>query len=107
MQVRVALAEVFGKASYRIAGSLIAMVAVLVLAWSGQVATLFPEGGLYLNADVWILLGLGAAAILIGLTVPMHWFAWRRSALTVGGKGTGALGLLFSVGSMSCCAPLL
>lgn len=107
MQARRALAEVFGPTRSRIAGFLIALVAALLLAWSGQVATVFPEGGLYWNADVWTLLGLAATAILLGVTVPMHWFAWRRSALTAGGQGIGALGLLFSVGSMSCCAPLL
>ena len=102
-----ALREVFGRPAYGAAAIMVALLSAALLAWSGQVVTVFPEGGIFVDAGVLTLVGLGLAALLLGLTFPLHWYAWRRSRRAAKAGGIGALGALFSVGSLSCCAPLL
>lgn len=102
-----ALREVYHRPGYLAAAVCLAFLSAAILAWSGQVVTVFPEGGVFIDADAWTVLGLVGAAILLGVTLPLHWFAWRRSAGTGAAQGIGALGTIFSVGSLSCCAPLL
>lgn len=102
-----ALHEVYRRPGYLAAAVILALGSGALLAWSGQVVTVFPQGGVFIDADVWTVLGLGGAAVLLGATLPLHWFAWRRSAGTAAAQGMGILGTVFSVGSLSCCAPLL
>lgn len=102
-----ALREVYHRPGYLAAAVLLALASAALLVWSGQVVTVFPQGGVFIDADAWTVVGLGGAALLLGLTLPLHWFAWRRSAGTAAAQGMGVLGTLFSVGSLSCCAPLL
>ncbi len=102
-----ALREVYRRPGYVSAAVLIALVSAALLAWSGQIITVFPQGGLFIEADRWTVVGVTGAALLLGLTIPLHWFAWRRSAGAAAAQGIGALGALFSIGSLSCCAPLL
>jgi len=97
---------VFSRPAYLAAGVAITLASALLLAWSGEALTVFPEG-LYLSADPLALGGLVLASILLGLSIPLHWFAWRRAAQTAAAQGVGALGALLSLGSLSCCAPLL
>ncbi len=107
MVARHALHEVYRRPAYLAAAIAIASLSAGILVWSGQVVAVFPQGGLFLNADPFTLMGLGVAALLLGITIPLHWFAWRRSAGAAAAQGVGGLGALFSVGSLSCCAPLL
>ncbi len=56
--------------------------------------------------------GLGEMHSQLGVdgfdfSLPLHWFAWRRSAGMATAQGMGLLGTLFSIGSLSCCAPLM
>jgi hypothetical protein len=101
------LREVFGRPAYAASAVAIALLSAALLAWSGQVVTVFPEGGVFVDADVLTITGLGLAALLLGVTFPLHWYAWRRSRRAARAGGIGALGAVFSVGSLSCCAPLL
>lgn len=107
MRIPEALLEVYRRPAYAASALVIAAVAAALLVWSGQVLAIFPEGGVFINAAPATLIGLGLAAILLGVTIPLHWYAGRRSAQTASGHGIGAVGALFSVGSLSCCAPLL
>ncbi len=102
-----ALREVYHRPGYLAAAVILALASAALLAWSSQVVTVFPQGGVFIDADAWTVVGLGGAALLLGVTLPLHWFAWRRSAGTAAAQGMGVLGTLFSVGSLSCCAPLL
>jgi cytochrome c biogenesis protein CcdA len=102
-----ALREVYHRPGYLAAAVILALLSATVLAWSGQLITVFPQGGVFIDADAGTVLGLGGAAVLLGVTLPLHWFAWRRSAGTAAAQGMGILGTVFSVGSLSCCAPLL
>jgi len=102
-----ALHEVYRRPGYLAAAGFLTLASAALLAWSGQVVTVFPQGGLFIDADPWTVVGLGVAAALLGVTLPLHWFAWRRSASTAAAQGMGVLGAVFSVGSLTCCAPLL
>jgi len=107
MQPVHALGEVFNRPAYTASAVAVALLSAALLAWSGQVVTVFPEGGIFVDAGAFTLVGLGLAALLLGVTLPLHWYAWRRSRRAAAAGGIGALGAVFSVGSLSCCAPLL
>ena len=79
----------------------------ILLVWSSQIVTVFPQGGLFLDVDALTLSSMALAAVLMGITLPLHWFAWRRTRVVAPASGLGVVGTLFSVGSLSCCAPLL
>ena len=99
--------EVYRQRTYQLAAIIGAAAMAILLAWSSQIVTVFPEGGLFLDADVVTLVSIALAAGLLGITLPLHWFAWRRARLGASASGLGVVGTLFSVGSLSCCAPLL
>ncbi len=107
MNASLALREVYRRPGYLVAGVLIAIGSAALLTWSGQIVTVFPQGGVFIDADGWTVLGVAGTALLLGLTSPLHWFAWRRSAGAAAAQGIGAFGALVGVGSLSCCAPLL
>jgi len=107
MQPVYALREVFGRPAYTAAAVAVALLSAVLLAWSGQLVTVFPEGGIFVDAGALTLAGLGLAALLLGLTFPLHWYAWRRSRRAAAAGSIGGLGAVFSLGSLSCCAPLL
>jgi hypothetical protein len=107
MQPIRALREVFNRPAYAASALSVALLSAALLAWSGQIVTVFPEGGIFVDAGVLTIVGLGLAALLLGVTFPLHWYAWRRSRRAATAGGIGALGAVFSVGSLSCCAPLL
>ena len=107
MQPIQALRVVFGRPAYAASAVTVALLSAALLAWTGQVVTVFPEGGIFVDAGVLTIVGLGLAALLLGVTFPLHWYAWRRSRRAAAAGGVGALGAVFSVGSFSCCAPLL
>ncbi len=107
MQPVHALREVFNRPAYTASAVAVALLSAALLAWSGQVVTVFPEGGIFVDAGALTIVGLGLTALLLGVTLPLHWYAWRRSRRAAAAGGIGALGAVFSVGSLSCCAPLL
>ncbi len=78
-----------------------------LLAWSSQIVTVFPQGGLFLDVDAVTLVAIALAAGLMGLTLTLHWYTWRRARAVAPASGIGVVGTLLSVGSLSCCAPLL
>lgn len=107
MVARDAFGDVYRRRSYRVAAIVCAAAMAFLLVWSGQIVTFYPQGGLFVAVDALTLAGVGLAAGLMGLTLPVHWYAWRRTRVVAPASGIGLVGTLFSVGSLSCCAPLL
>jgi hypothetical protein len=107
MVTRDSFVEVYRQRRYPAAAIAGAAAMAVLLAWSGQIVTLFPQGGLFLEADALTLVGVALAAGLVGVTIPLHWYAWRRARAVAPASGIGLVGTLFSAGSLSCCAPLL
>jgi hypothetical protein len=107
MLAKDSLMEVYRQRTYQVAAIIGAAAMAILLAWSSQIVTIFPEGGIFLDVDALTLVGITLAAILMGITLPLHWFAWRRARVVVPASGLGVVGTLFSVGSLSCCAPLV
>lgn len=99
--------EVYRQRTYQLAAIVGTAGMAVLLAWSSQIVTVFPQGGLFVDADALTLVGITLAAGLMGITLPLHWFAWRRTRVVAPATGLGLVGTLFSVGSLSCCAPLL
>lgn len=102
-----ALRLVYSQRGYRVAAVLIALLSFAILASSGQVISYFPQGGIFVDVDVITAAGLLLTSLLVGLTYPLHWFAWRKAQRSAAGQGIGAVGAVLGIGSMSCCAPLL
>ena len=107
MIARDSFMEVYRQRTYQLAAIVGAAGMATLLAWSSQIMTVFPQGGLFLDADALTLVSIALAAGLLGVTLPLHWFAWRRTRVVAPASGLGLVGTLFSVGSLSCCAPLL
>jgi hypothetical protein len=99
--------EVYRQRPYQLAAITGAAGMALLLVSSSQIVTVFPQGGLFLDVDVVTVVSMALAAGLMGITLPLHWFAWRRTRVLAPASGLGLVGTLFSVGSLSCCAPLL
>jgi len=99
--------EVYRQRTYQLAAIGGASGMAILLVWSSQIVTVFPQGGLFFDVDVLTLVSMAIAAGLMGITLPLHWFAWRRTRVVAPASGLGLVGTLFSVGSLSCCAPLL
>ena len=107
MIARDSFMEVYRQRTYQLAAIIGAVAMVIVLVWSSQIVTVFPQGGLFLDVDALTLVSIALAASLLGITLPLHWFAWRRARGVAPASGLGVVGTLFSLGSLSCCAPLL
>jgi len=99
--------EVYRQRTYQLAAISGASGMAILLVWSSRIVTVFPQGGLFFDVDVLTLVSMAIAAGLMGITLPLHWFAWRRTRVVAPASGLGLVGTLFSVGSLSCCAPLL
>ncbi len=99
--------EVYRQRTYQFAAIIAAAGMATLLVWTSQIVTVFPQGGLFLDVDILTLVSIAVAAGLMGITLPLHWFAWRRTRVVAPASGLGLVGTLFSVGSLSCCAPLL
>ena len=102
-----ALCEVYRRIPYVVAALMITLAVMSFLVWSANIITVFPTGGLFINADLFTVVAVVATALLLGLSIPLHWYAWRRAVASARGRGISALAALFSVGALSCCAPLL
>ncbi|HUZ70784.1 MAG TPA: hypothetical protein VMU65_13830 [Candidatus Saccharimonadales bacterium] len=98
---------VYGRGAYRMAAVLIALGAGALLVWSSAIVTIFPTGGIFIDADLLTLATIVITSLLLGASLPLHWYAWRRSVGSARSRGLGGLAALLSIGSLSCCAPLL
>jgi hypothetical protein len=107
MIARDSFMEVYRQRTYQLAAIISAVAMVILLAWSSQIVTVFPQGGLFLDVDALTLVSIALAASLLGITLPLHWFVWRRARVVAPASGLGVVATLFSLGSLSCCAPLL
>ncbi len=107
MVARDSFVEVYRQRTYQLAAVIGAAGMAILLGWSSQIVTVFPQGGIFLDVDALTLVSMALAAGLMGITLPLHWFAWRRTRVIAPASGLGLVGTLFSVGSLSCCAPLL
>ena len=107
MVAKASFMEVYRRKTYQLAAIAGAVVMALLLAGSSQIVTIFPQGGFFLDVDALTLVGIALAAGLMGVTLPLHWYAWRRMRVVAPASGLGLVGTLFGVGSLSCCAPLL
>jgi hypothetical protein len=99
--------EVYRQRTYQLAAIIGAAGMAVLLVWSSQIVTVFPQGGIFLDVDALTLVSIALAAALMGITLPLHWYAWRRTRVVAPASGMGLVGTLFSIGSLSCCAPLL
>ena len=107
MVAKESFVEVYRQRSYQLAAIIGATGMAILLVWSSQIVTVFPQGGIFLDVDALTLVSIALAAALMGVTLPLHWYAWRRTRVVAPASGMGLVGTLFSVGSLSCCAPLL
>lgn len=98
---------VYGRPSYATAALLIALGTGALLIWSSAILRVFPTGGVFVDADLLTLATIGATSLLLGASLPLHWYAWRRSVGSARARGLGGLAALLSIGSLSCCAPVL
>jgi hypothetical protein len=102
-----ALRLVFGHRAY-ILGTLAATVLTAALyAWAGQIVTWYPDGTTYVDTEPTHLGALLALSLLMGLVLPMQAYALRRAAWGLRQGGTGLLGFVAGLSSLTCCSPLL
>lgn len=102
-----ALRSVFRQPGYVIAALSIAAAIGALLVWSSAIITVYPTGGVFIDADLLTLATIVLTWLLLAVSLPLHWYAWRRSVGSARARGTGGLAALLSVSSLSCCAPLL
>src|SRR5260370_25908086 len=95
--------EVYRQRTSQLAAILGAAGMAILLVWSSQIVTVFPQGGIFLDVDALTLVSIALAAALMGITLPLHWYAWRRSRVVAPASAMGLVGTLFSLGSLSCC----
>lgn len=103
----VAARTIYGRLGYVVAALVIALATGALLVWSSAVIVIFPTGGVFITADLLTILTIVLTALLMGASLPLHWYAWRRSAGSARARGIGGIAALFSLSSLSCCAPLL
>ncbi len=102
-----AFREVYGSPRRVAAAALIALAFAGLFVWGSHIITVFPVGGVYVSASPFTLVAIFLTAGLMGITIPLHWFAWRKAVRSRASTGLSALGAVFSISAMSCCAPLL
>lgn len=102
-----ALRSVFRQPGYVIAALSIAAAIGALLVWSSAIITVYRTGGVFIDADLLTLATIVLTSMLLAVSLPLHWYAWRRSVGSARARGTGGLAALLSVSSLSCCAPLL
>ena len=98
---------VYTRAPYLAAAVSITLVTGALLVWNSAIITVYPTGGAFVDADALTAATILATALLMGVSLPLHWFAWRRAVGSARARGLGGLAALLSLGSLSCCAPLL
>jgi hypothetical protein len=89
---------------------LLALVAFVVMAafylWSSQVLVVSRHGVSFLLQMQYVAAAL-IMALLFGLVVPLMVYAARLAAATASQAGGTALGAIFGMVSMTCCAPVI
>lgn len=98
---------VYRRPAYLTAAGLIGVATGAFLVWSSAIVSVFPTGGVFIDADVLTIATIVITSLLMGASLPLHWFAWRRAVGSARSRGLGGLAALLSIGSLSCCAPLL
>src|SRR5260370_20981976 len=91
--------EVYCQRTYKLAAIVGAAGMATLLVWSSQIVAVFPQGGIFLDVHALTLVSIALAAALMGVTLPLHWYAWRRSRVLAPASGLGPVGTLFSVPS--------
>jgi hypothetical protein len=89
---------------------LLALVAFVVMAafylWSSQVLVVSRHGVSFLLQTQFVAAAL-IMGLLFGLVVPLLVYAARLAAATASQAGGTALGAIFGMVSMTCCAPVI
>src|SRR5260370_37872164 len=75
MVARDSFVEVYRQRTYQLAAVGGAAGMAILLAWSRQVVTVFPPGGLFLDMHALTLVSIALAAGLMRLTLPLHRYA--------------------------------
>ncbi|HEV2035433.1 MAG TPA: hypothetical protein VGU71_14775 [Candidatus Dormibacteraeota bacterium] len=90
-------------------GTVVFLGALLLFAWSGQIVSRLPVGGLYLDLDAGRLAAVVAISAGFGLVVPIELEVYRQSRRkSIARTGTGLLSSsVTGVAALSCCSPLL
>jgi len=90
-------------------GSVVFLGALLLFAWSGQIVSRLPVGGLYVDLDAARLAAVVAISAGFGLVVPIELEVYRNSRRkSLARTGTGLLSSsVTGVAALSCCSPLL
>lgn len=98
---------VYSRPGYVAAAIAIAVATGALLVWSSAIITVYPTGGVFIDADLLTLATIVLTSVLLAVSLPLHWYAWRRSVGSARARGVEGLAALLSVSSLSCCAPLL
>ena len=95
------------RSPWYVLSALTAFCAVTALyLWASQVLILDRRGVSILIEPGFIIAAL-IMAVLVGLALPMQFYAFRLAAATASQGGGTALGLVFGTASMTCCAPVI
>jgi len=102
-----ALQLVFASWSYRAGASVTALLTAVLYAYAGQIVTIDVGGTIFVDPQPTRVAALVVLSLLMGLVLPVQIFAVRRAAWGTRQGGTGLLGFLAGLGSLTCCSPLL
>jgi hypothetical protein len=102
-----ALWLVFTRRGYLLGAVLATLLTAALYAYAGQIVTIFADGTIFVDADPTRLAALVVLSLLMGLVLPVQVYAVRRAAWRFRQGGTGLLGFMAGLGSLTCCSPLL
>ena len=102
-----ALRLVFTRRGYVLGAVLATLLTAALYAYAGQIVTIFADGTIFVDADPTRLAALVVLSLLMGLVLPVQVYAVRRAAWRLRQGGTGLLGFMAGLGSLTCCSPLL
>lgn len=102
-----ALRMVFGRRGYVLGAAVTTVLTGALYTWAGQIVTFYPDGTIYVDTGPAHLAALVVLSLLMGLVLPVQVFALRRAAWSFRQGGTGLLGFVTGLSSLTCCSPLL
>jgi hypothetical protein len=100
-----ALRLVFARRGY-VAGTIVTALATAML-YAGQIVTVYGDGTVFVDPDPVRIAALIALSAVMGLVLPVQVYALRRAAWGLRQGGTGLLGFVAGLGSLTCCSPLI